>query len=79
MDAWVDRRRVGLEDIEAIQSHGGGWLRDRVQAVKFQVARAAIASRAPESAWNRKTSLGAPRNAPLRTGRKPGAETALFL
>ena len=27
----------------------------------------------------RKSSLTAPRNAPLRTGRKPGAETALFL
>jgi hypothetical protein len=26
-----------------------------------------------------KSSLGAPRNAPLRTGRMPGAETALFL
>jgi hypothetical protein len=26
----------------------------------------------------RKSSLSAPRNAPLRTGRKPGAETALF-
>ena len=26
-----------------------------------------------------KSSLSAPRNAPLRTGRKPGAETALFL
>jgi hypothetical protein len=27
----------------------------------------------------RKSSLRAPRNAPLRTGREPGAETALFL
>ena len=26
-----------------------------------------------------KSSLSAPRNAPLRTGHKPGAETALFL
>ena len=32
-----------------------------------------------EIGLEQKSSLGAPRNAPLRTGRMPGAETALFL
>jgi hypothetical protein len=41
--------------------------------------RAKIAYRQPVDSWGRKSSLSAPRNAPLRTGRKPGAETALFL
>jgi hypothetical protein len=36
-------------------------------------------SRRHRGSREQKSSLGAPRNAPLRTGRKPGAETALFL
>jgi hypothetical protein len=38
-----------------------------------------IADRQPVDSLRQKSSLSAPRNAPLRTGRKPGAETALFL
>jgi len=49
--------------------------------------RLALEDAAAATPWGRqhrgsreqKSSLSAPRNAPLRTGRKPGAETALFL
>ena len=40
---------------------------------------AAATNREHVDRLEQKSSLGAPRNAPLRTGRKPGAETALFL
>jgi hypothetical protein len=60
-----------------------------VNAEEFVIAfkRLALEAAATGDPWGRrhrgsceqKSSLGAPRNAPLRTGRKPGAETALFL
>jgi hypothetical protein len=40
---------------------------------------AAATNREHVDRLEQKSSLGAPRNAPLRTGAKPGAETALFL
>jgi len=75
----VGRHRVGLEDIEAVHSRGGGWFRGRVQAGKLEAGSGCDNVAGSKIGLEQKSSLGAPRNAPLRTGRKPGAETALFL
>jgi hypothetical protein len=70
--------RVGLDTLEAVRSRCFG-VRRRLQAVQLK----AVALRAFH--WRvgygpmRKSSLSAPRSTPLLSGRKPGADTALFL
>jgi hypothetical protein len=71
-------RGVGLDNREAGRSRMSGGLRGCVQAVKSEAVAAATDCVRGDS-LKQKSSLSAPRNAPLRTGGKPGAETALFL
>jgi hypothetical protein len=79
MDVLPGGHRIGPEYVGAIQSRGGGIFRYRLQAVDFEVAAGRDEIANTGSGLEQKLSPGAPRNAPLRTGRKPGAETALFL
>ncbi len=61
--------RVGFTDVQALPS----WLPENRNGRSQDSATRGPASLRQES------SVGAPRNAPLRTGRMPGAETALVL
>ena len=78
-DATANRHGVGLTDREAFHSRSDGTFRFRVQAVKSPRPQRPRMCRARYDGLKQKLSLFAPRNAPLRTSHKPGAETALFL
>jgi hypothetical protein len=79
MDAGVGRHRVDLADGEGFHFRGNGQFLFRVQAVNAQGPDGRDKRRGRRLSLKQKSSSSAPRNAPLRTGRKPGAETALFL
>ena len=69
----------------AVRSRGVRWAScyafkrsgSRLPTIGRTIAKTREASN--RGSLRQKSSLSAPRNAPLRTGRKPGAETALFL